>query len=160
MPSFALCRSCDRGQRYCSDPCRKRMRRRQVLAAGHRYQASEAGKEAHRHRQCTYRQRRSQSAVTHQSPVSIAISSPTPPAWFPLLYDASGILRDSVPAHVLECNGSSECSCSAGDVEPAPSNTQKRAIAGGRRDRGGARAGSEGLGVVGASGVEPLTFWV
>ncbi len=48
---FALCRSCDRGQRYCSDPCRKRMLRRQLLAAGHRYQASEAGKEAHRHRQ-------------------------------------------------------------------------------------------------------------
>jgi hypothetical protein len=77
---FALCRSCDRGQRYCSDPCRKRMRRRQVLAAGHRYQASQAGKEAHRHRQCTYRQRRSQAAVTHQSPVSFTISSPTPPA--------------------------------------------------------------------------------
>ena len=77
---FALCRSCDRGQRYCSAPCRKRMRRRQLLAAGHRYQASEAGKEAHRHRQCTYRQRKSQAGVTHQGPVSITISPPTPPA--------------------------------------------------------------------------------
>ena len=77
---FALCRSCDRGQRYCSEPCRKRIRRRQVLAAGHRYQTSEAGKEAHRHRQCTYRQRKSGAGVTHQGPVSITISPPPPSA--------------------------------------------------------------------------------
>jgi len=77
---FALCRNCDRGQRYCSEPCRKRMRRRQLLAAGHRYQASETGKEAHRHRQCTYRQRKSRAGVTHQGPVSITISPPTPSA--------------------------------------------------------------------------------
>jgi len=77
--SFALCRSCDRGQRYCSDPCRKRMRRRQLLTAGNRYQASEAGKEAHRHRQCTYRQRKSRVGLTHQGLVSINISPPTPP---------------------------------------------------------------------------------
>lgn len=77
---FALCRSCDRGQRYCSDPCRKRMRRQQLLAAGHRYQASEAGKEAHRHRKGTYRHRKSRAGVTHQGPVSITISPPTPSA--------------------------------------------------------------------------------
>ena len=77
---FALCRSCDRGQRYCSEPCRKRIRRRQLLAAGHRYQTSEAGKEAHRHRQCTYRQRKSGAGVTHQGPVSITISPPPPSA--------------------------------------------------------------------------------
>lgn len=74
---FALCRSCDRGQRYCSDPCRKRMRRRQLLAAGHRYQASEAGKQTHRRRQCAYRGRQSAAGVTHQGPVSIIKSPPT-----------------------------------------------------------------------------------
>ena len=71
-----LCRSCDRGQRCCSDPCRKRMRRRQLLAAGRRYQASETGKEAHRHRQSAYR-RKSAASVTHQGPVSITISPTT-----------------------------------------------------------------------------------
>ena len=73
---FALCRSCDRGQRYCSDPCRRRMRRRQLLAAGRRYQASEAGKEAHRRRQCAYRRSHSGSGVTHQGPESITIPQP------------------------------------------------------------------------------------
>jgi hypothetical protein len=77
---FAVCRSCDRGQRYCSGPCRKRMRRRQVLAAGRRYQASEAGKEAHRQRQCAYRQHQLRASVTHQGSVSITISPPTPSA--------------------------------------------------------------------------------
>jgi hypothetical protein len=74
---FALCRSCDRGQRYCSGPCRRRMRRHQLLAAGRRYQASEAGKKAHRHRQCTYRRRQSGPSVTHQGRVSITVSPPT-----------------------------------------------------------------------------------
>jgi hypothetical protein len=73
---FSVCRRCDRGQRYCSDSCRKRMRRQQVLAAGRRYQASPAGKEAHRHRQCAYRQRQSEAPVTHQGPAPITISRP------------------------------------------------------------------------------------
>jgi hypothetical protein len=43
---FALCASCDRGQRYCSELWRSRRRGSQVRAAGKRYQASEAGKHA------------------------------------------------------------------------------------------------------------------
>ena len=31
---FAVCASCDRGQRYCSELCRSRRRRNQVRAAG------------------------------------------------------------------------------------------------------------------------------
>jgi hypothetical protein len=66
---FALCRSCDRGQRYCGDACRKRMRQQQLLAAGRRYQASEAGKQNHCQRQQAYRQRQCQPRVTHQGPL-------------------------------------------------------------------------------------------
>ena len=76
--TFALCRSCDRGQRYCSDHCRKRMRRQQLQSAGRRYQASEDGRKAHRHRQCVYRRRKSGTSVTHQGSASITISPPTP----------------------------------------------------------------------------------
>ena len=74
---FAVCRSCDRGQRYCSDACKKRMRRRQLAAAGRRYQATGAGKQAHCCRQRAYRQRRSQERVTHQGPVSITTPRPS-----------------------------------------------------------------------------------
>ena len=31
---FTICASCDRGQRYCSDVCRKRMRQQQMRASG------------------------------------------------------------------------------------------------------------------------------
>ena len=74
---FAVCRSCDRGQRYCSDACKKRMRRRQLAAAGRRYQATAAGKQAHCCRQRAYRQRRSLACVTHQGPVSITTPRPS-----------------------------------------------------------------------------------
>jgi hypothetical protein len=44
---FTICASCDRGQRYCSDACRQRMRRQQLRASGRRYQASAAGRQNH-----------------------------------------------------------------------------------------------------------------
>ena len=68
---FTICASCDRGQRYCSDGCRKRMRQQQMRASGRRYQASAVGKQNHSQRQHSYRQRRRQPRVTHQGPVSI-----------------------------------------------------------------------------------------
>ena len=68
---FAICRCCDRGQRYCSAVCRQRVRRAQVAAAGQRYQASEAGRQAHCRRQLRYRQRSVQPSVTHQGTRSI-----------------------------------------------------------------------------------------
>jgi hypothetical protein len=76
---FSVCRSCDRGQRYCSHACRRRMRKRQVVAAGRRYQASAAGRQTHCRRQRACRLRPSQASVTHQGPVSITTSSPTSP---------------------------------------------------------------------------------
>ena len=71
--AFAICRCCDRGQRYCSPACRQLVRRVQVAAAGERYQASETGRQAHCRRQRKYRLRSSQSGVTHQGPVSITL---------------------------------------------------------------------------------------
>ena len=68
---FTICASCDRGQRYCSDGCRKRMRQRQMRESGHRYQASAVGKQNHSQRQRSYRQRRCRPRVTHQGPASI-----------------------------------------------------------------------------------------
>ena len=77
---FTICASCDRGQRYCSDNCRKRMRRQQLLAAGRRYQGSESGRQNHGQRQQACRQRQCQPRVTHQGPRSITTSHPTPAA--------------------------------------------------------------------------------
>jgi hypothetical protein len=74
---FAVCASCDRGQRYCSEPCRSTQRRRQVRAAGRRYQASEAGKRAHCRRQQAYREHHDEAPVTHQAMASI--TAPTTP---------------------------------------------------------------------------------
>lgn len=74
---FTICASCDRGQRYCSEACRKRMRQQQLLSAGRRYQASEAGIRNHCQRQQAYRQRQCPAPVTHQGPVSITIPQPS-----------------------------------------------------------------------------------
>jgi len=60
---FTICVLCYRGQRYCGDGCRKRMRRQQVLAAGRRYQASDVGKQAHCRRQRDYRKHQRSSSV-------------------------------------------------------------------------------------------------
>jgi hypothetical protein len=54
---FYLCRSCDRGQRYCSERCRERSRRCQRRAANLRHQRSEEGRLDHRDRQREYRLR-------------------------------------------------------------------------------------------------------
>jgi len=54
---FYLCRSCDRGQRYCSERCRGKSRREQRRAANRRHQRSDEGRLDHRDRQREYRLR-------------------------------------------------------------------------------------------------------
>ncbi len=76
---FNICSGCDRGQRYCSDDCRKRVRQQQLRAAGRRYQASTVGRRNHSQRQQSYRQRRCQPRVTHQGPASITTPSQAQP---------------------------------------------------------------------------------
>jgi hypothetical protein len=54
---FWICRSCDRGQRYCSESCRSRTRLQQRRAANRRHQQSPEGRLDHRDRQRAYRAR-------------------------------------------------------------------------------------------------------
>jgi len=54
---FYVCRSCDRGQRYCSERCREKSRRQQRRTANLRHQRSDEGRLDHRDRQREYRLR-------------------------------------------------------------------------------------------------------
>jgi hypothetical protein len=54
---FCICRSCDRGQRYCGPDCRLRVLREQCRRANRRHQNSAEGRLDHRDRQRTYRKR-------------------------------------------------------------------------------------------------------
>lgn len=54
---FWICRSCFRGQSYCSLHCRIKARRQQLRAANRRYQQSSEGRLDHRDRQRAYRRR-------------------------------------------------------------------------------------------------------
>jgi hypothetical protein len=55
--TFYICRSCDRGHRYCSERCRLKARREQRREANRRHQQSLEGRLDHRDRQRLYRQR-------------------------------------------------------------------------------------------------------
>jgi hypothetical protein len=66
---FFLCRSCNRGHRYCSRACSRETRLRQRRCANRRYQQSTEGRDDHRDRQRAYRQRRGQARVTDQGPI-------------------------------------------------------------------------------------------
>ena len=68
---FYICRSCYRGQVYCGDECRRRMRRQQRRAANRRHQQSWEGRLDHHDRQRAYRERRGLRRVTdHTSPAA------------------------------------------------------------------------------------------
>jgi hypothetical protein len=54
---FYICRRCDRGQRYCSPPCRVSALREQRRQANRRHQQTVAGRQDHRDRQRSYRKR-------------------------------------------------------------------------------------------------------
>lgn len=49
-----VCSKCDHGQIYCSDKCSTLARRKSLLAAGKRYQATSKGKRNHAARQARY----------------------------------------------------------------------------------------------------------
>ena len=69
--TFFVCKSCDRGQRYCSPHCRAQTRRLQRRRASARYQKTPYGRAGHCDCQRIYRERlRSRSlctSVTDQS---------------------------------------------------------------------------------------------
>ena len=76
---FYVCRSCDRGQRYCSQRCRDKARREQRRAANRRHQRSEEGRLDHRDRQREYRRRLARVRVTDQGSDALFRSSTLPP---------------------------------------------------------------------------------
>lgn len=79
---FSICRSCDRGQCYCSSGCRLPALREQRRRANRRHQASIEGRLDHRDRQRAYRKRCAQRRVTDTS--SPALTSPgNISAWHP-----------------------------------------------------------------------------
>lgn len=56
--SFWVCRSCYRGQKYCGDRCRKRIRRQKCREYNRIHQQSPEGRLDHSDRQRAYMQRR------------------------------------------------------------------------------------------------------
>jgi hypothetical protein len=73
-----LCRSCDRGNIYCSAICADEQRRKSLQRASKRYQGSDIGKSKHALRQAKYRERLAEAnqKVTHQGSNFAAVSSP------------------------------------------------------------------------------------
>lgn len=55
---FHLCRSCDRGQCYCSERCRRAARERSLRRARRKYAHSEKGRLSNCYRQRRHRERR------------------------------------------------------------------------------------------------------
>ena len=71
---FTLCRSCWRGQRYCTPTCQQEGYRLRRKAATKRYETSPTGRHHHSERQRRYRRRHrncidQQNTVTHPSSV-------------------------------------------------------------------------------------------
>jgi hypothetical protein len=79
---FYICRPCYRGQRYCTDPCRRSARQEQKRAANRRHQQCLEGRLDHRDRQRAYRIRKRLCRVTDQGsgvgPTSDSIARPDP----------------------------------------------------------------------------------
>lgn len=63
---FWICRSCDRGHRYCSDCCRQKARREQLHAANLRYRKTLEARLDQRDRQRAYRRRLAKRSVMDQ----------------------------------------------------------------------------------------------
>ena len=66
-----VCRSCDRGQRYCPSTCRAQARLDSQRRAAREYQKTRRGRHANAQRQRRYRERQ-RNKVTHQGSVGIA----------------------------------------------------------------------------------------
>ena len=77
---FYICHSCYRGQVYCGERCRRRMRRNQMRIANRKHQDSPEGRLDHRDRQRVYRAKcRLRRVTDHTSalrPRSVNIKEP------------------------------------------------------------------------------------
>ncbi len=77
---FWICRSCDRGQQYCSERCRQKTRRQQRREANRCHQQSPEGRLDHRDHQRAYRQRQAWARVTDQGSQTDFSSGTIPPS--------------------------------------------------------------------------------
>lgn len=66
---FFVCQPCYRGQAYCSDDCRQKMRRQQRRKANRRYEQDPEIRQDHCARQRDYRERQRLRRVTDQSSI-------------------------------------------------------------------------------------------
>lgn len=91
--TFYICRSCDRGHRYCSERCRLKARRQQRREANRRHQQSFEGRLDHRDRQRLYRQRllRRKISVTDQGSLDRNLSET-------MAHDKTGFLMGPIGA--------------------------------------------------------------
>ena len=64
---FTICGSCYRGQVYCGERCRRRMRRNQMRLANRKHQDSPEGRLDHRDRQRIYREKCRLRVTDHTS---------------------------------------------------------------------------------------------
>jgi len=81
---FWICRSCDRGQCYCSEHCRNKARRAQRRAANLRHRKSPEGRLDQRDRQRAYRRRLASVCVMDQaSPDPSSTCTIVAPVLFP-----------------------------------------------------------------------------
>jgi hypothetical protein len=89
---FAVCRSCDRGQAYCSRRCASSSRTIQLRESRRRYRHSAAGSEAHREQEGRRRERRRRADSVGDHPSQAApitntiaprriVSSSSTPQW-------------------------------------------------------------------------------
>ena len=78
---FYICGSCYRGQVYCGDGCRGRMRREQKRRAKRRHQQSREGRLDHRDRQRAYRERCRLRRVTDHTSVGSGRSGNIGATW-------------------------------------------------------------------------------
>ncbi len=76
---FFICSHCDRGQRYCSEPCHLKSRAQQLRDAQRRYLQSPEGRKDQSDRQRAYRQRKAALSRTSTSESVIDQAPKSPP---------------------------------------------------------------------------------
>ncbi len=94
---FWLCRSCDRGQQYCSDHCRAKARREQRRTANLRHRKTPEGRLDQRDRQRAYRRRRAALSVMDQGSTECLNAGNIIPRVFPLLVFAGNSSKQQEP---------------------------------------------------------------
>jgi hypothetical protein len=102
---FFVCPSCERGQIYCSDACRKHARRLRLREYNRRHQQSEEGRLDHCDRQKAYRLKRASIGVTdHAYAPSPACATMAQPVSSPLNRPSTTVF----PAVELHARSSTE----------------------------------------------------